>query len=330
MSSYPKFIDERILPFLNSEDAVNSAFENLCGRFSLPFHALIDEFRDLLGFGPATSLPSLAFNVEVVDTELGLFLHALYDTLRALGVDRVGAQGGVAVFLFAVFATAPLTDSSRAEAVMDAAYGVVRASEVFVDPEGVADKMRAFAALSWTGSPTAVDPALLLECLAELAETNMPDDRLEEALDCLLDMPPERIRDTLLQLFDIFLREPARYKYGHCLNWMATTDGLKHLVGDVDVPALAARVPYDTAMVAQLERWAEEHYRRRLEALGLFGAMWDTYRGVPPPPQGPATPLSQLTRALCLRRICRVRGDDPLGMLHESVEPFGRDTVLFL
>lgn len=71
----------------------------------------------------------------------------------------------------------------------------------------------------------------------------------------------------------------------------------------------------------------------RVQAIRVMKAAWGAHGGVPPPPQvhhdGPVTPLA-LTRALCLRRLCRVRGVDAEDMESEVVEPFARDIVRFL
>ena len=68
-----------------------------------------------------------------------------------------------------------------------------------------------------------------------------------------------------------------------------------------------------------------------IEAIRVMKAAWGAHGGVPPPRQddGPGTPLA-LTRALCLRRLCRVRGVDAEDMESEVVEPFARDIVRFL
>jgi len=62
----------------------------------------------------------------------------------------------------------------------------------------------------------------------------------------------------------------------------------------------------------------------RLKAISLMQAAWDTHKGKPP------TCLNTLSRTLCLRRFCRVRGFDTEDMETELVEPFARDIVRFL
>jgi len=72
-----------------------------------------------------------------------------------------------------------------------------------------------------------------------------------------------------------------------------------------------------------------------IEAIRVMKAAWGAHGGVPPPPKvhhddSETTPLAALTRALCLRRLCRIRGLDAEDMESEVVEPFARDIVRFL
>jgi len=67
----------------------------------------------------------------------------------------------------------------------------------------------------------------------------------------------------------------------------------------------------------------------RLKVIGLMKAGWNTYKGKHLPPPSPNR-LETLSRALCLRRFCRVRGVDDKDMEMELVEPFARDIVRFL
>ena len=68
--------------------------------------------------------------------------------------------------------------------------------------------------------------------------------------------------------------------------------------------------------------------RDRVEAIRVMKAGWGAHGGKPPPVTGPV-PVA-LARALCLRRLCRVRGPDAHDMEDEVVEPFARDVVRFL
>ena len=72
--------------------------------------------------------------------------------------------------------------------------------------------------------------------------------------------------------------------------------------------------------------------KRRIEAIRVMKKAWGAHGGTPPPrtPDDPDASLAALTRALCLRRFCRVRGLDSEDMETEVVEPFARDIVRFL
>ena len=70
----------------------------------------------------------------------------------------------------------------------------------------------------------------------------------------------------------------------------------------------------------------------RVQAIRVMKAAWGAHGGVPPPrhDDDSYTPLAALTRAMCLRRFCRIRGMDSDDMESEVVEPFARDIVRFL
>jgi hypothetical protein len=78
-------------------------------------------------------------------------------------------------------------------------------------------------------------------------------------------------------------------------------------------------IPYG-AIVARFES-----FKARMVAIQVMKRAWETRRGVPP--DGITDALS---RALFLRRFCRVRGVDAEDMETEVVEPFARDIVRFL
>lgn len=81
--------------------------------------------------------------------------------------------------------------------------------------------------------------------------------------------------------------------------------------------ALVQLKSYDRAV------W-EAHFHERMGTLAVLCGAWrlrGTVAGVPKIP---------VTKALSLRRICRVRGPDPENMPDELVEPFGRAVVKFL
>lgn len=68
-----------------------------------------------------------------------------------------------------------------------------------------------------------------------------------------------------------------------------------------------------------------ESFKARMATMQVMKRAWETRRGVPP--DGITDALS---RALFLRRFCRVRGVDAEDMETEVVEPFARDIVRFL
>lgn len=101
------------------------------------------------------------------------------------------------------------------------------------------------------------------------------------------------------------------------------------IVNYIDLPCVCdGYAPTYTHYARIKRRWgAQLEYMKKLEAVRLLRAAWKMFRGKPPRAEEDA---KSLVRALCLRRFCRVRGEDPLDMESEVVEPFARDIVRFL
>lgn len=80
-----------------------------------------------------------------------------------------------------------------------------------------------------------------------------------------------------------------------------------------------------------LDKEQKARCARRLVYLAAMRAAWNAHGGVIlPADQDARSPETALRRALSLRQLCRVRGEDETGMDDEVVEPFARDVVRFL